>query len=141
MVRSSVASHRRRSKNQRDKSYLSAQELKYFINLFKQMYSNIAHSKERLMDSLKDEPNVIADENDRASKESEFAVELQEREREHRLLSKVKSAIERIEDKSFGYCEECDEPIGLERLKARPVATLCVECKNLQEQVEKSGSN
>lgn len=117
---------------------MSEKDLKYFRDLFRQMQAGIAHSKDRLMDSLKDELNVIADENDRASKESEFAVELQEREREHRLLAKVRIAQKRIADKTFGYCEECGEPIGIARLKARPVATLCIECKDLQEQIEKS---
>lgn len=120
--------------------YMSKRQLEYFARMFESMHVKILLNNERLVDAIKDDVQALPDENDRASKESEFTVELRERERERRLLNKVASALQRIKNKNFGYCSECGDPIGLKRLLARPVATLCIECKNLQEAFEKSGS-
>ena len=124
-----------------NEKYMGKQQLIYFRQLFEKMRSNILLNNERLVDAIKVDAQTLPDENDRASKESEFTVELRERERERRLLAKVDSALSRIDNKNFGYCNECGDPIGLKRLLARPVATLCIECKNLQEAFEKSGSS
>lgn len=120
--------------------YMGKRQLNYFEQLFANMRSDILANNERLIDAIKDDVQPLPDENDRASKESEFTVELRERERERRLLEKVDSALQRVLNKNFGYCSECADPIGLQRLLARPVATLCIECKNLQEAFEKSGA-
>ena len=122
-----------------DEKYMSARQIKYFHNLFAGMKKNIENNTDSLITALQTEVNVISDENDRASKESEFAVELRERERELRLMSKIDLALRRIDKKEFGFCEECGDKIGIKRLLARPVATLCFECKNLQEEYEKTG--
>ena len=119
--------------------YMSGKQLTYFLARFELMRRDILSNNEKLIDAMKDEVNSIPDENDRASKESEFAVELRERERERQLLQKIDTAIKRIGKKQFGHCEECGDPIGIKRLLARPVATLCFECKHLQEEFEKSG--
>lgn len=123
-----------------NEKYMSQRQLGYFKRVFESARDNILNNTERLMDTMRDEPNSIPDDNDRASKESEFTVELRERDRERRLLEKIDESLKRIRDKKFGYCEECGDPIGIDRLLARPVATLCIECKNLQEEYEKSGS-
>lgn len=119
---------------------MNKRQLDYFHGLLEKMRVNILANNERLIDAIKDDVQALPDENDRASKESEFTVELRERERERRLLDKVDAAIKRVANKNFGYCHECGDPIGLPRLLARPVATFCIECKNLQETIEKSGT-
>lgn len=119
--------------------YMSKRQLEHFRRLLEEMRAAILTNNERLVDAIKSDVQALPDENDRASKESEFTVELRERERERRLLDKVDSALQRVQSKNFGYCSECGDNIGLHRLLARPVATLCIECKNLQETMEKSG--
>ena len=78
-----------------------------------------------------------ADPNDRATQESEFGLELRTRDRERKLLRKIDSALARIDDGSYGYCEETGEEIGLKRLEARPVATLCLEAQERRELAER----
>lgn len=117
--------------------YMSLRQQKYFHEVFRKMLFSISASSEKTIDSLKDEISVIPDENDRASKEAEFTLELRERERESRLEQKINYVLKKIENKSFGYCELCNNKIGIERLLARPVAVLCFDCKNLQELQEK----
>ena len=122
-----------------NEKYMNKRQLEYFKRLFEYMRTDILANNERLAGAIKDDVQVLPDENDRASKESEFTVELRERERERKLLDKVNFAIKRIESRNFGYCSECGEAIGLPRLLARPVATLCIECKSLEEAMERSG--
>jgi DnaK suppressor protein len=86
---------------------------------------------------MQDEASNFPDPNDRATQESEFGLELRTRDRERKLLKKIDSALERIEDGSYGYCEETGEEIGLKRLEARPVATLSLEAQERREMAEK----
>ena len=118
---------------------MSGRQLTYFKGMLEEMRHDIITNAEQLIDAMRDETNSIPDENDRATKESEFAVKLREQDRERRLLHKIESALTRVKSKEFGNCSECGEAIGLERLLARPVATFCFECKNLREKFEKSG--
>jgi DnaK suppressor protein len=82
-----------------------------------------------------------ADPNDRASQESDFGLELRTRDRERKLLKKIQQSLHRIENGSYGYCEETGEEIGLKRLEARPVATLCLEAQERREITEKQYSD
>ena len=77
------------------------------------------------------------DPNDRATQESEFGLELRTRDRERKLLRKINSALARIDEGTYGYCEETGEEIGLKRLEARPVATLCLEAQERREMAER----
>ena len=86
---------------------------------------------------MKDEPTNFPDPNDRATQESEFGLELRARDRERKLLRKINSAIQRVDDKSYGYCEQTGDEIGLRRLEARPVATLSLEAQERRELQEK----
>ncbi len=81
--------------------------------------------------------DTLADPTDRASLESDRNFLLRMRDRERKLLSKIDEAFARIDNGSYGRCEECDGPIGVERLKARPVTTLCIDCKSEQEDRER----
>lgn len=79
----------------------------------------------------------FADPSDRASVETDYSATLRIRDRERKLVQKIDGALERIKDGTFGLCEECGEPISVERLKARLVTTLCIQCKAEQEEEEK----
>jgi DnaK suppressor protein len=82
---------------------------------------------------MQDEATVFADPNDRASQESDMALELRNRDRERKLIKKIDETIARIDANEYGYCESCGVEIGLKRLEARPTATLCIDCKTLDE--------
>lgn len=98
----------------------------------------ILHEAGKTLSDMTDQSTNIPDPNDRATVESGRSFELRIRDRERKLLSKIEAAIQRIEDGEFGLCEECGEPIGEKRLQARPVTTLCIDCKTIQENKEKS---
>jgi DnaK suppressor protein len=83
--------------------------------------------------TMQDEATVFADPNDRASQESDMALELRNRDRERKLIKKIDETIARIDANEYGYCESCGVEIGLKRLEARPTATLCIDCKTLDE--------
>ena len=123
-----------------EERYMSQRQKTYFRGVLKDMLTSIRVNSEKTIDTLKDDVAAIPDDNDRASKEAEFTLELRERERERRLKAKVDHAIKRLENGEFGMCEECGEAIGIERLVARPVAVFCFECKQLQERREKTGT-
>ncbi|WP_136796624.1 MULTISPECIES: RNA polymerase-binding protein DksA [Desulfosediminicola] len=92
----------------------------------------------KTLNEMTDQTTNIPDPNDRATVESGRSFELRIRDRERKLLSKIDEALLRIEEGTFGICEDCGEEIGLKRLEARPVTTLCIDCKTLQETREKS---
>ena len=92
----------------------------------------------RAVTNMQDEPLNLPDPNDRASQEEEFTINLRARDRERRLIRKIDKALERLNLDEYGYCEACGVEIGLRRLAARPTAELCIDCKHLEEEKEKS---
>ncbi|MDP1897344.1 MAG: RNA polymerase-binding protein DksA, partial [Sulfurimicrobium sp.] len=92
---------------------------------------------DRTVHTMQDEATLFADPNDRASQESDMALELRNRDRERKLIKKIDETIGKIEAEDYGYCEGCGVEIGLKRLEARPTATLCIDCKTLDELREK----
>lgn len=92
----------------------------------------------RTLSDMTDQNQNIPDPNDRATVESGRSFELRIRDRERKLLSKIEEALERVEEGEYGICEDCGEEIGLKRLEARPVTTLCIDCKTIQETKERS---
>lgn len=88
---------------------------------------------------LRDEHVNLPDAADQASQEEEFALELRARDRDRKLLRKIEEALKRLKSGDYGYCDACGMEIGIRRLEARPTAELCIECKQLEEQREKSG--
>ncbi|SHO45634.1 RNA polymerase-binding protein DksA [Desulfopila aestuarii] len=92
----------------------------------------------KTLNEMTDQTTNIPDPNDRATVESGRSFELRIRDRERKLLSKIEEALVRIEEGEFGVCDGCGEEIGIKRLEARPVTTLCIDCKTLQETREKS---
>jgi RNA polymerase-binding transcription factor len=120
-----------------DEPFMSERQRDYFrLKLLKWKDEILHESKETLL-SLQDENNVLPDLADRASTETDRALELRTRDRQRKLISKIDAALKRIEDGSYGYCEETGEPISLRRLDARPIATLSIEAQERHERREK----
>ena len=90
---------------------------------------------------MQDESATFPDPNDRATQEEEFSLELRTRDRERKLLKKINEAMALIDSGDYGYCEACGVEIGLPRMLARPTATLCIDCKMLEEIREKQGNH
>jgi DnaK suppressor protein len=88
---------------------------------------------DRTVHTMQDEATIFADPNDRASQESDMALELRNRDRERKLIKKIEETIAKIDAGDYGYCDSCGVEIGLKRLEARPTATLCIDCKTLDE--------
>ncbi len=113
-------------------------ELEYFKKLLTDRLNElISHADNTVTGMTKPKEN-FADPTDRASHEAERSFELRIRDREHKLIKKIKKTLVRIENGTFGYCETCEEEIGIERLKARPVTTHCIQCKTREENMEKA---
>jgi DnaK suppressor protein len=116
-------------------------ELDFFRRLLQERRREILEEAERAVGSMNDKPEeAFADPNDRASLESDRSILLRMRDRERKLLTKINDAFSRIDQGVYGRCEECGDDIGLERLKARPVTTLCITCKSAQEARERISS-
>jgi len=120
-----------------DEPYMNDRQLEYFRNKLMSWREEILRGSSETLKQLKEEDNRLADMSDWASFETERSFQLRARDRERKLLSKIAAAIERIEDGSYGYCEESQEPIGLQRLEARPIATLSIEAQERHERREK----
>lgn len=121
----------------RGEKYMSKQQLVHFRKLLNAWKTELMEEVDRTMLHMKDDAANYPDPNDRATQESEFGLELRTRDRERKLLKKIASALHRVEEQSYGYCEETGDEIGLRRLEARPVATLCVEAQERRERAEK----
>jgi DnaK suppressor protein len=117
--------------------YMNAEQLEYFRQKLKNWKVEILRESKNTLDELQQVSLHMADLNDRASSETDHAIELRTRDRQRKLISKIDSALERINDGSYGYCEVTGEPIGLKRLEARPIATLSLEAQEMHERKEK----
>ena len=121
-----------------DEEYMNEMQLEYFRQkLLNWKKSLIGQSKDTL-DDLRQGGLNQPDQIDRASLESDKALELRTRDRARKLISKIDEALKRIEDGVYGYCEDTGEPIGIERLEVRPVATLSIEAQERHERMEKT---
>jgi DnaK suppressor protein len=121
----------------RGEDYMSKGQLEHFRQILLAWKRELMEEVDRTMVHMKDDAANFPDPNDRATQESEFGLELRTRDRERKLLKKIDSALARIDDGTYGYCEETGDEIGLRRLEARPVATLCVEAQERRELAEK----
>jgi DnaK suppressor protein len=116
---------------------MSAKQLAHFRDILASLKDELSEDIERTVHTMQDEATVFADPNDRASQESDIALELRNRDRERKLIKKIDESLVLIENGEYGYCESCGVEIGLKRLEARPTATLCIDCKTLEEHREK----
>ena len=110
-----------------------------FKTLLNQQLQSLLQEADKTVSEMTEENSNFPDPTDRASLESDRNFELRIRDRERKLINKIRQALERIEDGTFGLCENCEEEIGAERLRARPVTTLCIDCKTEQERKERIG--
>jgi DnaK suppressor protein len=120
-----------------DEPYMNEQQREYFRRRLLAWRDEILRGSSQTLRQLKEEDNRLADMSDWASFETERNFQLRARDRERKLLSKIDEALRRIEDGSYGFCEETQEPIGLKRLEARPIATLSIEAQERHERREK----
>lgn len=116
---------------------LSKRKLEYFRNLLDERMADLLNEANKTVSGMTSHKENLPDPTDRAALESDRNFTLRIRDRERKLIGKIKEALERIDDGSYGICEVCGEDISEARLKARPVTTLCIECKKRQEQDEK----
>ena len=117
--------------------YMNAKQLAHFKKMLEEMKRELSQDIDRTVHTMQDEATIFADPNDRASQESDMSLELRNRDRERKLIKKIDETISRIDAGEYGYCESCGVEIGLKRLEARPTATLCIDCKTLDELREK----
>tara|TARA_Y100001960_G_scaffold137660_1_gene146018 strand:+ start:984 stop:1394 length:411 start_codon:yes stop_codon:yes gene_type:complete len=122
----------------KDKEYMSELMLEYFRQQLLEWRQQLKDEAAATIKELQANSAFEADPSDQASLEYGQAVELRTRDRERKLITKIDEAIDRIDEGDFGYCIETDEPIGVKRLMARPIATLCIEAKEAQEREENS---
>lgn len=115
---------------------MEAKDLEFFRKYLADELDDILRKGEETLEDMTETREVYADPADRATAESDRSFTLRLRDRERKLIKKIQAAQRRIDDGSFGFCEECGEEIGVERLKARPVTTLCIDCKSRQEEEE-----
>lgn len=121
--------------------YMCDQHLEYFRRKLLAWRQELLEESQETMDHLKEENWQEPDIADRASIETEAGVELRTRNRYLKLISKIDAALRRIDSGDYGYCEETGDPIGLKRLEARPVATMCIEAQERHEKTEKQYSD
>lgn len=115
--------------NERQREYFRVKLLNWKDDILKESRETLAH--------LQDDNNILPDLADRASTETDRSLELRTRDRQRKLISKIDSALKRIDDGTYGYCEETGEPISLRRLDARPIATLSIEAQERHERRER----
>ncbi len=116
---------------------LTKKKLTFFKKLLNERIDELLNQANETVSGMTSHKENLPDPSDRATLESDRNFTLRIRDRERKLIGKIKEALERIEDGTYGICEECGEEISTERLKARPVTTLCIDCKKTQEREEK----
>lgn len=117
---------------------LTKKELEQFRKLLEEQLQELKNKLGEAVNELSEEPEVMPDLSDRATAETDLHFDLRVKDRAQKLIDKINEALQRIDQGTFGICERCGEPIERERLKARPIATLCIDCKTEQERDEKS---
>ena len=117
--------------------FMNAKMKEYFKQKLLSWKNELLKESSQTLNNLQSDNEAKPDITDRASEEIDRSFELRTRDRERKLINKINSALQRIEDGSYGYCEETGEPIGLKRLEARPIATLSLEAQEMHEKAEK----
>ena len=117
--------------------YMNDEQVAHFRNILESWKRELMEEVDRTVHHMQDEAANFPDPNDRATQESEFTMELRTRDRERKLIKKIEESIKDLDSGEYGYCEICGVEIGIRRLEARPTATLCIDCKTLDEIREK----
>jgi len=124
-------------KEKRGETYMNPDQSAHFRAILKNWKRELMEEVDRTVHHMQDDAANFPDPNDRASQESEFALELRTRDRERKLIKKIDESLEDLENNEYGYCDVCGIEIGIRRLEARPTATQCIDCKTLDEIREK----
>lgn len=124
-----------------DEPFMNDMQKEYFRQKLEAWRAELLKGSEETLDNLKEGGMTVPDISDRASAEADKALELRTRDRMRKVISKIDVALGKLEDGTYGYCEETGEPIGLERLIARPIATLSIEAQERHERMEKTYSD
>ncbi|WP_455234250.1 RNA polymerase-binding protein DksA [Thiogranum longum] len=122
---------------EKNEEYMNAEQVQHFRNILLAWKRDLMEEVDRTVHHMQDEAANFPDPNDRASQESEFSMELRARDRERKLIKKIDESLMDLDNNEYGYCEACGVEIGIRRLEARPTATLCIDCKTLDEIREK----
>ena len=121
----------------RGEEYMNENQREHFKSILMNWKTELMEEVDRTVTHMKDEAANFPDPADRATQEEEFSLELRTRDRERKLIKKIDATMELIEQDDYGFCEACGVEIGIQRLEARPTATLCIDCKTLAEIKEK----
>jgi len=113
--------------------YMNPRQRAHFRKMLEMQKQELLEDIDRTVQTMQEDATVFADPNDRASQESDIATELRNRDRERKLIKKIEETIARIDSGDYGYCDKCGVEIGLKRIEVRPTATLCIDCKTLDE--------
>ncbi|GAB6042288.1 RNA polymerase-binding protein DksA [Endothiovibrio diazotrophicus] len=124
-------------KAKKGEAYMSEEMSEHFRQILQTWKKELMEEVDRTVHHMQDEAANFPDPNDRATQEEEFSLELRTRDRERKLIKKIDEALTSIDDEEYGYCESCGVEIGVRRLEARPTATLCIDCKTIEEIREK----
>jgi len=124
-------------KEKRGEVYMNEKQVEHFRQILLSWKKELMEEVDRTVGHMKDDAANFPDPNDRATQESEFSLELRTRDRERKLIKKIEESIVNLGVDEYGYCESCGVEIGIRRLEARPTATLCIDCKTLDEIREK----
>ena len=118
--------------------YMAAKQITHFKTILTKWKELLMKEADKTMEHMKNDSTKLADPNDAATQEEEFRLELRTRDRERKLIRKIDQALQRVDDGFYGFCEDTGEPIGIKRLEARPIATLCIEAQERHERMEKT---
>jgi DnaK suppressor protein len=113
--------------------YMNAEQYEHFKAILLDWKRQLMEEVDRTVGHMKDDATNFPDPNDRATQEEEFSLELRTRDRERKLIKKIDESLRLIDSKDYGFCESCGIDIGIRRLEARPTATLCIDCKTMEE--------
>lgn len=124
-------------KPKKGEEYMGKAQREHFKNILLNWKAQLMEEVDRTVSHMKDEAANFPDPADRATQEEEFSLELRARDRERKLIRKIDSTIDLLDNDDYGFCDACGIDIGIKRLEARPTATLCIDCKTLDEIKEK----
>ena len=125
-------------KAKKGEDYMSPKQIDHFKKILIDWKNLLMKEADKTVEHMKNDSTKLSDPNDAATQEEEFRLELRTRDRERKLIIKIDQALQRVDDGAYGYCEDTGEPIGIKRLEARPIATLCIEAQERHERLEKT---
>jgi DnaK suppressor protein len=121
----------------KNEEYMNQEQMDHFRRILQNWKINLMEEVDRTVGHMKNDATNFPDPNDRATQEEEFSLELRTRDRERKLIKKIDESMTKLDEDDYGFCDGCGVEIGIRRLEARPTATLCIECKTLEEIREK----